>query len=166
MNKMRHNRTRFTVLLLMLLLGLTGAHAQEAVTAAGGNASGSGGTASYTVGQMAYTLDSGTSGSVSQGVQQPYEILVLTGNGNLRDIDLTVKAYPNPTTNYLTLNLNNSDLNGMIYRLCDMNGRLLETKMVERNETTIPMNHYTPSAYILKVIQNNTEVKTFKIIKN
>ena len=49
--------------------------AQEAVSAAGGNASGSGGTASYTIGQVAYTTNSSASGTITQGVQQPYEIL-------------------------------------------------------------------------------------------
>ncbi len=165
MNKTRHKRIKLTAVLL-LALGLTGLHAQEAVSAAGGNASGSGGTVSYTIGQMAYTPNSGTAGSVSQGVQQPYEILVLTGMDNRWDIDLMVKAYPNPTTNYLTLRLNNSGLSGIMYQLCDLNGRLLESNLVESSETTISMNHYSPSAYFLKVIQNNKEIKTFKIIKN
>lgn len=165
MNKMRQ-QMKFTVLLLILLLGITGVHAQEAVPAAGGNASGSGGSISYTIGQMAYTPNSGTTGSVSQGVQQPYEILVLTGVDERWDVDLSMKAYPNPTNNFLTLHLNNSELSGLAYQLCDMNGRLLESKMVRSSETTILMNQYSSSVYFLKVIQNNNAIKTFKIIKN
>lgn len=165
MKKMRHKRTKLIVLFL-LVLGLTGVHAQVAVPAAGGNASGSGGALSYTIGQMAYSSHSGITGSAYQGVQHPYEILVLTGTDEARDFDLMMKAYPNPTTNYLILRVNHSELSALSYQLCDMNGRLLESKMVENNETTISMSHYTPSAYFLKVIQNNNEIKTFKIIKN
>lgn len=161
-----HQRTKFSVVILMFLIGLTGVNAQEALPAAGGNASGSEGSVSYTIGQMAYTLNSGTSGSVSQGVQQPYEIMVLTGVDERLGIDLTMKAYPNPTTNFLTLSHNKSDLSELVYQLCDMNGRLLESKILESGETTISMSKYNPSAYILKVIQNNKEIKTFKIIKN
>jgi len=165
MNKTRHKRIKLAAVLL-LIMGLTGVHAQEAVPAAGGNALGSGGSVSYTIGQMAYTPNSGTTGSVSQGVQQPYEILVLTGMDNKWDIGLMVKAYPNPTTNYLTLRLNNSEISGISYQLCGINGNLLERKMVKSIETTISMKQYTPAAYFLKVIQNNKEIKTFKIIKN
>lgn len=166
MNKTRRKQTKFTVLLLLLFFIQTGVYAQEAIPASGGTASGGGGSASYTIGQMAYTLNSGTSGSVSQGVQQPYEILVLTGADERWDIGLTMKAYPNPTTNYLTLQLNNSELSGVTYQLTDMSGRLLESKRVESKETTISMSHYTSSSYFLKVIQNNNAIKTFKIIKN
>lgn len=165
MNKTCHKQMKLTVILL-LLLGFTGLHAQEAVPTAGGTVTGSGGSVSYTIGQIAYTVNSGTGGSVSQGVQQPYEIGVLTGLDDEWNINLIVKAYPNPATDYLILHLDNSDISGISYQLCDMNGRLLESQMVERSETTISMNLYVPSAYFLKVIQNNKEIKTFKIIKN
>lgn len=63
-----------------MTLGITTAYAQQASTASGGNASGSGGSASYSVGQTAYTVSNGN-GSVSQGVQQPFEISIVTDIG-------------------------------------------------------------------------------------
>lgn len=165
MIKMRHKKMKL-VAILLLALGVTGLRAQEAVPASGGNALGSGGSCSYTIGQLAYTSISGTSGSFTQGVQQPYEILVLTGIEKNQGINLMVNAYPNPTSNYLSLRIGNSELSGISYRLCDMNGKLLESKMVENNETTIKMSHFAPSAYFLKIIENSKEIKTFKIIKN
>ena len=75
---MRHKKLKLSAVLL-LGLGLTGLQAQESVNATGGNASGSGGSASYSVGQVVYTNNTGTSGSVAQGVQQPFEISVVTG---------------------------------------------------------------------------------------
>ncbi len=63
--------------ILLLGLGLTGLQAQTSVNATGGNASGSGGSASYSVGQVVYTTHTGTNGSVAQGVQQPFEISVV-----------------------------------------------------------------------------------------
>ncbi len=65
----------FNILTIMLLF--IGLHAQESTTASGGEASGDGGTVSYSVGQVVYGTHSGTTGSVSEGIQQAYEISVI-----------------------------------------------------------------------------------------
>ena len=71
----------------------------------------SGGEASYTVGQVIYTTKYRNEGnSVAQGVQQPYEISVILGIPEAKDINLSVSAYPNPTTNYLTVKAENCKL--------------------------------------------------------
>ncbi|MGC8754863.1 MAG: hypothetical protein ACP5QJ_07625, partial [Thermosulfidibacteraceae bacterium] len=75
---MRHKKLKLSAVLL-LGLGLTGLQAQESVNATGGNASGNGGTVAYSVGQVVYTTNTGTNGSVAQGVQQPFEISVVSG---------------------------------------------------------------------------------------
>lgn len=75
---MRHKRLKLSAVLL-LGLGLTGLQAQTSVNATDGDVSGSGGSVSYSVGQVVYTTHTGTSGSVAEGVQQPYEISVVTG---------------------------------------------------------------------------------------
>ena len=99
-----------TALLLLGLGGATSLQAQETVTTAGGEASGSGGTASYTVGQVFYTTQTGTNGNtVAQGVQQPFEISVVTGIPEAKGINLSVSAYPNPATDYLTVKVENYD---------------------------------------------------------
>jgi hypothetical protein len=74
--------------LLLSGLGLTGLQAQEVIPAVGGNASGSGGSVSYSVGQVAYQTHTGTNGSVVEGVQQPYEISVLTAIEEAKNINL------------------------------------------------------------------------------
>ncbi len=60
-----------TITLFALFAGFT-IHAQQATTATGGDASGSGGTVASSVGQIVYTTNTGTTGSVVQGVQQPF----------------------------------------------------------------------------------------------
>jgi hypothetical protein len=57
--------------ILLLSVGLT-AQAQQATTAAGGNASGSACNVSYSVGQIVYTTITGSTARLAQGVQQPY----------------------------------------------------------------------------------------------
>ena len=163
---MRHKKLKLSAVLL-LGLGLTGLQAQEAIPATGGEASGSGGSASYTVGQVFYTTQTGTNGnSVAQGVQQPYEISVVTGLEEAKGISLSISAYPNPTTDYLTLKIKDFELSILHFQLYDMTGKLLQSEKITGNQTSIIMSNLVPATYFVKVIQGNKEVKTFKIIKN
>jgi len=159
--------TKKILLSAVLLIGieLTGLQAQEAIPASGGNASDRGGTVSYSVGQVVYTTNTGTNGSVAQGVQQPYEISVVSGIEKAKDINLICSAYPNPTTDFLTLNVKNYDNENLSYQLFDMSGKLIENKKLTSNETTITMENRVAAIYFLKVTDNQQEIKTFKIIK-
>ncbi|MGM0566675.1 MAG: T9SS type A sorting domain-containing protein [Bacteroidota bacterium] len=182
---MRHKRLKLSAVIL-LVLGLTGLHAQESVNASGGDASGSGGSIGYSVGQVVYTANSGTTGSAAEGVQQPYEISVLTGLEEAKGISLSLMAYPNPTTDNITLVFDNSvktsyDLSQLSYQLYDMNGKLLQNEKITGNQTSVDMSNLIPATYFVKVIHENrgvhhvkynevvatqfNVVKTFKIIK-
>jgi len=162
---MRHKKLKLSAVLL-LGLGLTGLQAQTSINATGGNASGSGGSASYSVGQVVYTTNTGTNGSVAQGVQQPFEISVVTAIEEAKGINLSVSAYPNPTTDYLTLEVKEYELSNLHFQLYDMSGKLLQNEKITGNQTSIVMSNLVPATYFVKVIQDNKEVKTFKIIKN
>jgi len=161
---MKDKKFKLSVMLL-LGLGLTGLQAQESVNATSGNASSSGGSVSYSVGQVVYTTNTGTNCSVAQGVQQPYEISIVTGIEEAEGINLTVSAYPNPTTDYLTLRIDEFDISNLSFQLYDMNGKLLQNEKITGNQTSIVMSNLVPATYFVKVIQENKEVKTFKIIK-
>jgi len=164
---MRQRRLKLSAVLL-LGFGLIGLQAQEAIPATGGNASGNGGTVSYSVGQVINTTNTGANGSVAQGVQQPYEISVVTGIKEAIGINVSVSvsAYPNPVTEFLKLKVESYKVENLSYQLYDMNGRLLENKKITSNETSIAMSNHSPAIYFLKITQANKEVKMFKIIKN
>jgi hypothetical protein len=162
---MKHKKLKLSIALL-LVLGFTGVYAQEAIPATGGNASGSGGLVSYTIGQVVYSTNSGTNGSVAQGVQQPFEISVVTALESAREITLECKVYPNPTHGIIKLIIEFSGNEILRFRLYDINGVILQDKKVESSETEISMDNLSSSIYFLKVINNNQEVKVFKIIKN
>jgi len=165
---MRHKRLKLSALLLLGLV-LTGLQAQEAIPASGGNDSGSGGSVSYSVGQVVYNTNTGTNGSVAQGVQQPFEISDVTGLEEVKGITLECSAYPNPSSDFLILKVDAStalSIQSLGYQLFDISGILIETKKVEGNQTNIIMSNFLPATYFLKVVQGNKEIKTFKIIKN
>jgi hypothetical protein len=155
--------------IILIGIGLTGLRAQETVTASGGDATGSGGSASYTVGQVVYTTNTGTNGSVAQGVQQPYEYSTVTSTEEAAGINLNCITYPNPVNDNLTLRVDAAtlqNLESLSYHLYDIDGKLLETRSVVNSSTDISMGTFVPGTYILTVTNNNNAIKTFKIIKN
>lgn len=162
---MKQTKVKFAAL-FFFLIGMTGLPAQVAVTTTGGNASGSGGSSSYTVGQLGYTTNSGTTGSVAQGVQQPYEISIVNGVEEAKEIELSCMLFPNPTSDFVNLKLNSYKVENIIYQIFDFNGKLLEYKKINGSETIIEMKKYSDAVYFLKVFQGDKELKTFKIVKN
>ena len=68
------DKTLKTLLFFGMMLGMYGyGYAQESVNAAGGDATGMGGTASYSVGQVVYTTIGENGTTVAQGVQQAFD---------------------------------------------------------------------------------------------
>jgi hypothetical protein len=153
------------VALLLLGFGITTVYGQQATTTTGGNASGSGGTVAYSVGQVVYNTNTGTTnGSVAQGVQQAYEISSVGVNET--ELNISLQAYPNPTTDYLQLKVESEKLKDLSFQLVDMAGKLIESKKITNTTETIRMENLPSASYFLKVCNDNKEVKSFKIIKH
>lgn len=156
---------KIIITLLLLSLNISSYFAQEAAITAGGNASGVGGSTSYSVGQITYTTAVGVNGSSAQGVQQAFEISVTTGIAEANGIQLGISSYPNPSTEFLMLKIENYNRENLTYQLFDMSGKLLDSNAIEASITSIKMDTYENASYILSVIEKNKEIKTFKIIK-
>jgi len=157
------------ILLVIVIVGLTRLQAQIVVPATGGNALGSGGSVSYSIGQVIYTTNIGTSGSVAQGVQQPFEISTVTGLKEAKGISLFCSVYPNPITDVVQLRIDastTSSIQSLSYQLLDLQGKLLDSRKLEADVTNIIMNNLCAATYFLKVVKGRNEIKTFKIIKN
>ena len=163
---------KLIVLLISMLLaspGFTFMQAQQlhaSVNAAGGNATGTGGSASYSVGQVFYTTVSSTTTSVSEGVQQPFEISVFTGLKDNEAINLFFAAYPNPTKGNLTLKIENFETNTFSYQLCDVNGKIIRNEKLTEKISIVDLSDMKSGAYFIKVTNNRNAGKTFKIIKH
>lgn len=153
------------ILLVPVLFISSYATAQQGSVASGGNATGGGGTVSYTVGQTVWNMYPGSGGSVLQGVQQPYEISVISGIEVL-NVNLSYVVYPNPTGGKVTLDVGNTDLDGLRYQLYSESGVMLQEKNIETTESAIYLDSYSSSTYFLRVVKGHLVFKVFKIIKN
>lgn len=140
------------------------AQAQENANASGGDATGSGGTVAYSVGQVVYTTNTSTTGSVAQGVQHAYEIFPVGIKETTLNISLA--AFPNPTIENLTLQISNYNNEKLSYQLFDLHGKLLNNGKILAQQTQINMGALPYATYLINVInQEGKEVQSFKIMK-
>ena len=141
--------------------------AQNATVSAGGTATGSGGTLTYTIGQIADQKVEGNGRYVIEGVQQPFEIQVV-GINNYPNIALEAILYPNPTSSKVVLRIRNYDIpsQGLTAQLYDFNGKMVKAFVVKDLDTEIDFSGYAAATYQLRIMDDNTLLKTFKVVKN
>jgi hypothetical protein len=152
------------IFLLFFNLLLGELSAQSAVVPIGGDISGEGGNVSFTSGLIAYDSIGNEFVTISQGVQQPYEILTVGNNINM-EIKLSYLVFPNPVSEDLTLDIPDKEIAGMSYRIFDMNGNILMESLIKNRLSIINMSKLPVASYLLEVIQNQEVKKVFKIIK-
>lgn len=150
--------------LALFALGLNYCNAQETTIPAGGNASGSGGTVSYSVGQVVYTTNTSTSGTVNQGVQQPYEIFPVSIREE--ETNVAISIFPNPAVNNLTLNIDELGKEELTVQLLDNSGKLISAQKVVGKQTQINTTDLAVATYFVCVVQHDRILKKFQIIKN
>lgn len=158
---MKQKKIKLSVLLLSIGISV---QAQQATTTTGGDATGSGGTVAYSVGQVVYTTNTGSTGSVAQGVQHAYEIFTLGIKETTLNISLT--AFPNPTADHLTLQIRDYNNEKLSYQLFDMQGKQLSNRQITAQQTQIDMTGLPTATYFVNIVnQENKQVQSFKIIK-
>ncbi len=152
-----------TILFLFLLICLN-LNAQNNITSGGIDIKGEGGNVSQSIGQINYTTISSDEGKVSQGVIQVWEITVISGM-EVKNIELYCNAYPNPVLNSLSLLVENFEEANFNYQLVDLNGRIISMAQITDKISSIDMSSLVPATYIVQVIDKNTILKSFKIVK-
>ncbi|MES2396968.1 MAG: T9SS type A sorting domain-containing protein [Bacteroidota bacterium] len=153
------------IVFCLVLFGLKVVVAQENSEASGGIGYGAGGSVSYSIGQIDYEKATGPGGDLTEGLQQPYEIMVVSGIED-QDINLTFSIFPNPTSDFVVLTVHSANTQNMAYTIFNIEGKLIEKQEVDSSQTTIAMKDLANGIYFIKVLRENTEVKIFKVIKN
>jgi hypothetical protein len=139
--------------------------AQQNTVATGGDASGAGGSASYSIGQIDYETYSGSNGNISHGVQQPFEIYTVSIEEIFSSIEMNL--FPNPSSSIINLSIGQlADDKIITYNLTDINGKLISSSTIVENATSISIENLAVANYYLNVLVNGVNAKTFKIIKN
>jgi hypothetical protein len=137
---------------------------------AGGNLSGNGGNASFTMVFMTGSMQNHGNGSFTVGVQQPFELLSTQTESEVYDwLDEKLSVYPNPASNYIFLKIPDRFYDQQVtysYDLRDITGKIIISGTLINNPATIDLSYLNPSIYFLRVFNKSRESETFKIIKN
>jgi hypothetical protein len=139
----------------------------ETIITSGNNATGSSGSVSYSIGQVFYTYIGVESVyNVAQGIQHQE----LNKSENIEEAiesKAEVFVFPNPTADFVNVNLNGFDLvtGQQSYQLYNLQGRLIKQNTINQIQSQISLNNLSPSIYVLRIYVNNKVLNTFKIIK-
>ncbi len=156
----------YTLFFLTFLLSFSvkAQTSHQVLSASGGDATGSGGSVAYSVGQIVYTTSTGTTGSVAQGVEQAYEIYSVGIKETALNISLSI--FPNPTSDFLILKVEDYNNEALSYNLIDEQGKLILSEQITNQETQVSMSVLARGSYFINIVQANKKIQTFKIIKN
>jgi len=139
------------------------AKAQTAVLATGTTATGANGSVSYSVGQVAYS-QKGANLQVTEGVQQPYEIITLAVDDTSVS-EKNILLYPNPVRDYVNIDFGKENFQNSKYVLFDSQGKIIKTGNLTQQKTELNMATLPASVYLIQIFQDKKSIKTFKIIK-
>lgn len=154
-------------LLIITLLSSQILFGQSNTIVCGGNINGVGGNISYTIGQIDYNSNSGTSGIITQGLQQPFEIFSIDINSvDSYNTDINAILYPNPTNEVINLKISDYDLDNLFYQLYDLHGKLLLESKLHSDNSSINIESFADGSYYLKILKQNQILKSFKLIKH
>ena len=112
----------------------------------------------FSNGSISYVV-SGAGEEVSYKVSVKAENDVVLGSDDLLDMEL--KAYPNPTSGKINLNVTNAKAKQLHLSLSDLSGRVLRTKVLDSEETVLDISNLNTGIYLLSV----TSGKKTKIVK-
>lgn len=153
---------RFVLLSQFLLANVL--FAQESINVSGGTTTNSNGSFSFSIGQVNYIATSSLNGNISQGVQQAFEIYVLSIETPSAP-SYQMSVFPNPAVLDVSLAIKNVQFDVITFQLYDSNGKQVRTQKINSEITQIAMEQLASGIYLLQVFENNTLIKSFKIIK-
>lgn len=121
------------------------------------------GSISWSLGEVAtQTLKAGDY-IITQGFQQSK--LTLTSVYQRQGYNKLIIAYPNPTNDFINLKTDGHTQN-LYYRVYDINGRIVKSGEFKSNPTLVSFRDLDAAIYFIRIIQNNLEVKTIRVVKN
>lgn len=138
--------------------------AQEVLNASGTSKEYSGYVISWNIGELVTETNMSIKSVLTQGFLQT-KLNIPTSYLQTKD-EYDLEIFPNPAiNNYISLRIKGIDVSNLSYQLFDISGRILKTNNIESNPESIDLTSLLPGIYLLRVIEDEKEIKTFKIIK-
>jgi hypothetical protein len=132
-----------------------------AILSSGGDLGGT----SYSIGQLFFEVIQAGDASITPGVQQAYEIFTVSIKET--ELNISVRLFPNPTTDVITIAISEYLENNLQYRLIDIHGKVLQTGQIVGEQSQLQLSGFPSSTYFLQIIDPiQKKLKSFRILKN
>ena len=79
---------------------------------------------------------------------------------------ISLSAFPNPTSDFLTLRIDGDYVDGLNCSMFDISGKEIMQQRITSSETSFDVQQLPSSTYFVQVTKGKNEVKTFKVVKN
>ncbi len=151
-------------LLIILLLSANNLLSQKVLSTSGGTGGFEGYAVNWSIGEVVTETFSIGGVTVNQGFNQYSETIknVSTIKGYET---INVKAYPNPTTNFINIRISDIEINGLLYKITTLEGRIIMQGYLYNEETIIDFVNLSPTIYLLTILNNGIVVRSFRIVK-
>jgi hypothetical protein len=157
-------RKNISIVIVCFLLALPViVSSQQVISPNGHHAQNSQAMLSWTVGEpFINTLIAGEN-ILTQGFHQGK--LTVTAIFEKRTLPFNITVYPNPANDLLYLKIEPETSQKFRYALYSMNALLLKEAPVTGSMIEISFSHYMPGSYLLKIMNEDEEIRIFKILK-
>lgn len=152
------------IILITLLLSINNSYAQNSIVANGNTLINSYGSVSYSMGQVNQLNVETSTAFISEGVQQPFEIVEHLGLTNL-EFQNSFSLYPNPATSKVFLQFSDEIETPVFLTLRDLSGRIIESKELIESISELTISQLPTAIYYLTITSNHT-TSTITLIKN
>lgn len=152
------------IIIITLFIGSFKAISQNSFLSNGNTINHSEGSISYSIGQLNQNHVQNSSFFISEGVQQPLEIIDVLGITSMKPTT-TFSIYPNPTSDIVAIQFDQVFSNDIHIVIKDIAGRILVSEELNVNSTTLSIGHLPTAIYYL-TITTPQQSSTFTLIKN
>ncbi|MRI02124.1 T9SS type A sorting domain-containing protein [Kriegella sp. EG-1] len=132
----------------------------HSINTAGGLVTGQSGSGSYAIGQLFLSDMSSPAHKITEGVLQQ-----LDNSLNALLTTIAIETYPNPTTDYFFIEVDDFKSRNLSYQLVNLQGKILTRNLIQDFKTKITSTFLHQGIYIVSVLEDNKFLKSFKIIK-
>ena len=152
---------KYFTLSCIFLFSLNNAYSQSSFVASGGNSESLNTlNIDYSIGQIFYQNVSKNI-NYKEGVLQSFYV-----DGDVIEFDfISLKAYPNPTTNKIYISLGIDDIGALSYSVSSVNGAYIMEGTIDSNPFSLDVSTLANGVYFVHIFKQEKLNKTIKIIK-
>tara|TARA_B100000609_G_scaffold182814_1_gene164716 strand:- start:215 stop:679 length:465 start_codon:yes stop_codon:yes gene_type:complete len=152
---------KYFILSCIFLFSLNNAYSQSSFVASGGNSESLNTlNIDYSIGQIFYQNVTSNI-NYKEGVLQSFYV-----DGDVIEFDfISLKAYPNPTTNKIFISLGIDDIGALSYSVSSVAGAYIMEGDIDSNPFLLDVSTLANGVYFVHIFKQEKLNKTIKIIK-